>query len=107
MRTMEQEQGSGKRRSNVVWLLVILAVVLVWLWWRPPQDSHKQSAVNDPSETSDLIADEIIVDFKDADSDTRVAEVGKQLGLTFELVSNQAIHERLYKAHVDPALRDE
>jgi serine protease len=99
---MSQERANGRRR-NLVWLLVIAAVLLVWLLWRPPGSSHHPTA----SDESDVIASEIIVDFSDADSDARVAEVAQKLGIELRLVSHQARNERLYRAHVEPARRDE
>jgi serine protease len=91
------------KRRGLVWLLVLLAVLLIWIFWRPPAENHHPAALGDPS---DAVADEIIVDFADSDSDARVAEVGRLVGVDFHLVSQKAADERLYRAHVDPAKRD-
>src|SRR5262249_51027688 len=86
------------------WLLVLLAIVLIWIFWRPPEDNGRTTTV--AADQLGAAADEIIVDFSDADGDGRVAEVGRLVGVDFQLVSSQAVHERLYRAHVDPARRD-
>jgi serine protease len=94
---------SKRKGRGLLWLLVLLAVLLVWWFWQPPADNgHVRAASDDVS----AAADEIIVDFADADGDARVAEVGRALGVDFHLVSSQARDERLYRAHVDPAARD-
>src|SRR5262249_23769703 len=102
--TMSNEPTVQRRGRGIVWLLVLLAVLLIWWFWRPPGDSHRFVPGGD---TASLSADEIIVDFSDADSDARVAEVGRTLGVDFHLVSSQSKNERLYKAYVYPGRRDE
>jgi serine protease len=96
------EETRGKR-GGWLWLLVLLAIVLIWIFWRPPADNGRAAGAGDEIGAA---SDEVIVDFSDADGDARVAEVGRLVGLDFHLVSDQAVHERLYRAHVDPARRD-
>ena len=99
---MSNEPTQRKGRGYI-WLLVLLAVLLIWWFWKPPADNGHVTAVSDDISVK---ADEIIVDFADADGDARVAEVGRELGVDFALVSSQARNERLYRAHVEPGRRD-
>jgi serine protease len=98
------ETVRGKRRSGLIWLLVLLAVFLIWWFWRPPADNGRLA---DESSLDGADADEILVDFRDDNSAERVAEVGRQFGLELRLVSRQAEDERLYRAVVAPERRDE
>jgi serine protease len=105
----ESTNFGGKRRgSGFIWLLVLLAVLLVWWFWRPPASHHHGAqAVGAADRYEGADADEIIVDFKDDDSAARVAEVGARFGIDLQLVSKQSEDERMYRAKVDPARRDE
>src|SRR5262245_59064864 len=96
------EEKHGKARG-LVWLLVLLAILLIWIFWRPPVDNGRAAGIGDDV---GALSDEIIVDFSDADGDARVAEVGRLVGVDFHLVSHQAVNERLYRAHVAPERRD-
>jgi serine protease len=97
------DEKHGKR-TGFVWLLVLLAILLIWIFWRPPEDNGRTVAT--AADQVGAARDEILVDFSDADGDARVAEVGRLVGADFRLVSHQAVHERLYRAHVDPSRRD-
>jgi serine protease len=99
---MDEQRTSGRRR-NWIWLLVILAVVVIWFLWRPPRDNAAPASQSDAAATD---PDDVLVDFKDAISDERVAEIGRSLGLELRLVSSPARHERLYRAHVAADQRD-
>jgi serine protease len=91
------------KRRGVLWLLLLLLVVLVWWWWRPPADNGNLALAVD--DMGDL--DDILVDFKDDVSASRIAEIGKLAGVELQLVSDQSADERFYRAHVEPSLRDE
>lgn len=88
-----------QKRRGWLWLLVLLAVVFIWIIWRPPADNGRALG---PGDELDARTDEIIVDFADADGDARVAEVGRMVGVQFQLVSRQSVDERLFRAHVEP-----
>jgi serine protease len=104
MNTMADETGDfrSKKRSGLMWLLLLLAVFLVWWFWRPPADNGHAAGID--WEGADI--NEIIVDFNDDVSPERVAEVGARFGLDLRLVSKQSEDERMYRATVDPARRD-
>lgn len=98
---MDDQPYEGKRR-NLLWLLVLLAVVLIWWMWRPPRDNGTFAA--DPLAETD--PDDILLDLRDDVSDADVAAIERQYGIVLELVSRQSLDERFYRAHVDPARRD-
>jgi serine protease len=98
------EQTQGKRRSGIVWLLVLLAVVLIWWFWRPPADNGR--ALDPAADLAGADPDEILVDFRDDLGGERLAEVERALEIDLVLVSDQSEDERLYRAVVDPARRD-
>ncbi len=101
----DEMQTQGKRRSGWVWVLFLLAVVLVWWFWKPPADNGSSARVIDLSDEGADV-DELIVDFRDDESAAHVNEIGARFGLAFELVSQQSADERMYRAKVDPARRD-
>jgi len=104
------DAGSTKRkRSNLVWLLVILAVVLVWIYWRPGSDNGATAAQIAADRQAAMAAtdpDDILVDLKDDVSDADVAALERDVGIHLKLVSNQSLDERFYRAHVPANRRD-
>ncbi|MEZ4365165.1 MAG: S8 family serine peptidase [Kofleriaceae bacterium] len=94
--------------SRYRWVLVALALVLLFLYLRPDRDhdgvsadvlaADRLSAPTDP--------DDILIDLRDDVSDATVAQLERDLGLHLVLVSDESRDERFYRAHVDPALRD-
>src|SRR5262245_38139775 len=106
---MDDEQSMPAKKRTVWWLLVILAVVLIWWWWKPPKDNGTSQLGAAGDDAADLAAadpDDILVDLRDSDSASRVAEIERQFGIDLVLVSDQAADEQLYRAHVSPERRD-
>ncbi len=101
-----------KRRSTWFWVLVLVAVVVAWWFYNGQTSKQLASDTNKPTATyadlgsSDLDVDDVIVDFDDDVSTSRIAAIGAELGVTFEDISPESRDERLYRAHVDPARRD-
>jgi serine protease len=95
---MDDERHEGKR--NWIWLLIIIAVILIWWFWRPHGTTHHVASADDAGQT---VPGEILVDLADSDSDARVAEVGRIEGLTLQPVDDTGLRHRLYRAAVDPA----
>ena len=99
-------ENTKKRGSKLVWLLLLVAMVLVWIYFRPAQ----QQGVSDAELESDRLAalgadpDDILVDLKDSVSDADVKAIESQLGIDLVLVSDESYDERFYRAHV-PAAR--
>src|SRR5262245_41298883 len=111
-------QENGKRkRTNLFWLLVLAAVVLVWWFFRPSGASHHPAALDGATAQeieADRVADmayadpdDILVDVVDSASDAQIAAIERDLGIDLVLVSDQSADERFYRAHVDPAQRDQ
>src|SRR5688572_8552543 len=98
-----QRSGPGK----VLWLLLAVAIVLMWWYLRPKHDpgagvaqemSDRANAATDP--------DDVLVDLKDDASPATIAAIERDLGIDLVLVSDQSQDEKFFRAHVDPARRD-
>jgi serine protease len=103
----EQQQAQRPGPSKVLWLLLALAIVLMWWYFRPHHDpgagvaqemSDAATAATDP--------DDVLVDLKDDASPATIAAIERDLGIALVLVSDESYNERFYRAHVDPARRD-
>ncbi len=102
------DNAKRKRANNLVWLLVLLAVLVVWYFLR----SGGLGGVSKAQVKADRVAavdadpDDILVDLDDDATDQQVAALDRDFGIDLELVSDQSLDERFYRAHVDPARRD-
>jgi serine protease len=104
-----EETTEKKGRSGLVWLLLGLALVLLWWWYRPEGEPRQTTPDLDPAAqlTADgADPDDILVDLKDNASDAQVAAIERDLGIDLVLVSDQSLDERFYRAHVDASRRD-
>lgn len=98
-------ENTGKRgRSKVFWLLLLVAMVMVWLYFRPSQEVAASDAEIEADRIAALGADidDILVDLKDSVDDGDVAAIERELGIDLILVSDQSLDERFYRAHVSP-----
>lgn len=77
---------------------MLVAVVLVWIFFRPA--GHDAAQVADSSAMTYADPDDILVDLHDHASDGDVARLERELGIDLELVSPQSEDERFYTAHV-------
>jgi len=103
------DAGAKRKRSNLLWLLVIVAVVVVWFYWRPGADNGAtQAEMNADRQAAMALTDrdDILVDLRDDVGDSTVAEIEKQFGIDLVLVSDQSLDERFYRAHVPAHRRD-
>ncbi len=96
-------ENTGKRgRSKIFLILLLVAMVLVWFYFRPPA----QSGISDAEIEADRIAalgsdlDDILVDLKDDVSMDEVEAIERELGIDLVLVSDQSADEQFYRAHV-------
>jgi serine protease len=100
----EQETSKKSGASKILWLLLALAIVLLW-WYFRPDGSHKVAQPLDSTVTAAIDRSDILVDLKD---DASPAAIEKALGLKLVLVddSGEAASTKLYRAHVDPDRED-
>jgi serine protease len=103
---MEERSPAKQKRGGLVWLLILVAVVLVWVFFRPagidkavPTGGTENS--RDPAYAVWGDPDDILVDLRDDVSDEDVAAIEAELGIDLVLVSNQSEDERFYRANVD------
>jgi serine protease len=98
-----------KRGGGLLWILVILAVALLWWYLRPAGTGGADEAAMaaDRVAAVDVDPDTILVDLVDDASDAQVAAIERDFGIDLELVSDQSLDERFYRAHVDPARQAE
>jgi serine protease len=105
-----EERSAGKKRGGLVWLLVLVAVILVWWFFRPAGMQAAYQPDHHADETFDVSAlghpDEILVDLVDHATDADVAALEREFGIELRLVSPQSEDERFYRATVDPMRRD-
>ena len=100
---MDEKTAGKKNRGGIFWLLVLLAVILVWWFFRPTGRMDAAQPADDPSEVALLgDPDDILVDLDDDAAAGAVAALEKDLGIDLELVSPQSADEQFYRAHVDP-----
>lgn len=104
-----QDRNNGKRkRGNLLWLLVLVAVVVAW-WYLTPSGTTGATQAQieaDRAAMLDTDPDDILVDLRDDASDADVAEIERRFGIDLVLVSDQSLDERFYRAHVPPHRRD-
>lgn len=104
----EQQQAQRPGPSKVLWLLLAIAIVLMWWYFRPKHDAGVDAA----QEMSDFLnaetdPDDVLVDLVDDATPEMIAKIERELGIELVLVSDQSEDEKFFRAHVDPARRDE
>lgn len=104
---MENRERPQKKRSNILWLLVILVVIVVWFLIRPAPDGDAAvTAADRQAAMAFSDPDDILVDFFDDTTDAQIAAVERATGIDLVLVSDQSRDERFYRAHVAASARD-
>jgi len=104
---MSEKSGHDSRRSGrskIFWLLLLVAMVAVWVYFRPADDNGLSNAQIEADRVAAIGADpdDILVDLKDDVSDSDVARIEREFGIDLVLVSDQSLDERFYRAHVSP-----
>ena len=102
---MDEKRES--KRSTLLWLLVLVAVIFLWWYTRPtPDPGAAASQIVDDRAAAITDPDDILVDLRDNASPDQVAALERDLGIDLVLVSDQAKDEQFYRAHVPAARRD-
>jgi serine protease len=103
---MDEQDAKRAKPSTWLWALLILAVVLLW-WYFRPASSHKVAQVDDDAAQA-IDRSEIVVDLRDDVTPSQVSALEHDLGITLTLAdqSGEAAATKLYVAHVDPARED-
>jgi serine protease len=104
------EQGTkrGGPFGRLLWLLVILAIVVLW-WYFRGRSEDTQARIDmrqaDHVAAIDTDPDDILVDLEDHASPDAIE---RELGIDLVLVDDSGIAQetQLYRAHVNPAKRD-
>jgi serine protease len=101
------EQQSKRGLGRFLWLFVIIAIVLLW-WYFRPESQHVASL---DAERADAVAavtdpDDILVDLKDDVTPDAIAALERTVGIRLALVDDTAAATKLYRAHVAPDRRD-
>jgi serine protease len=94
------------KKSQVLWILVLAAVIFLWWYLRPQPDDAAASAADIAADTRAAIGadpDDLLIDLRDDVSPAQVADVEADLGIDLQLVSDQSADEQFYRAHVDAA----
>ncbi len=94
--------GKPAKRSALLWLLVLLAVVVLWWYLRPAPDEGASNARIESDRIAAIGADpdDVIVDLRDDASPALVASIEREHGIDLVLISDQARDEQVYRAHV-------
>jgi serine protease len=101
---MEEQERKRSGYGRLLWVLVIVAIVVIWYVFRPGQPDKLASATqNDPSLG---LPDEILVDLQDDASPAQIAAIERDLGIHLTLVSDESRDEAFYRAHVPAGRRD-
>lgn len=112
---MDENSSSSRDRTRnpfgrILWLLVIVLIVVLWWWFRTDRDRADELAeAADPAALAASDPDDILIDLVDGASPDTVAAIERELAIDLELVDDSGVAEatKLYRAHVDPARRDE
>jgi serine protease len=106
---MDEQETQPPRRggSRILWLLVILAMVLVW-WYFRPEGAHKVAQPLGADAMAAIDQSDVLVDLKDDATPAQVAALDRQLGIDLQLAdqSGEAARTKLYRAHVAPGQED-
>ena len=103
----ETQPKRGGGLGKILWLLVLVALVLLWWHFRgktSPGNSAAEQAEDRITAVTD--PDDILVDLKDDVSPGELAAIEREAGIQLELVDPTAEDSKLYRAHVEPGRRD-
>ncbi len=104
----EQETKRNGGAGKLLWLLVIVAIAVLWWYFRGRSEdtlARQQERQTDYLAAADTDPDDILVDLKD---DASPEAIEREFGINLVLVDDSGIasETQLYRAHVEPARRD-
>src|SRR5258707_15806370 len=102
-----EEQAKRGGPGRMLWILVLLAIVVLWWYFRPEGHPGATRAVEQADAyLAPTEPDEILVDLRDDATPAMIAAIEREVGVRLALVDATAAATKLYRAHVDPARRD-
>jgi serine protease len=103
---MDEQQTKRGGAGKILWLLVILAIVVLWWYFQPDgQRGIAQAQLDEDAAAAVTDPDDILIDLVD---DATPDAIEQALGIDLVLVSDAgpAAQTKLFRARVDPARRD-
>src|SRR4051812_28951670 len=104
---MDEQQAKRGGPSRFLWILVLLAVVVLW-WYFRPESNHEVHPADEQAEAAvaPIEPDEILVDLRDDATPAMIAAIERDAGIQLALVDDTAAETKLYRAHVDADRRE-
>ena len=104
---MDEQQAKKAGMGRWLWVLVILAIVVLW-WYFRPGSTHKVAQIDADDAAQAIDRDDVLVDLKDDATPQQIAAIEKDLGIQLVAVddSGEAAATKLYRAHVDANRED-
>jgi len=104
---MDEQQTKRGSAGRFLWILVLLAIVVLWWFFRPEADRGAAgAALQQDASVAATDPDDILVDLRDDATPAMRAAIERDVGVQLVLVDDTAAATKLYRAHVDPARRD-
>ncbi|MDB4953293.1 MAG: peptidase and in kexin sedolisin [Myxococcales bacterium] len=109
---MDEQQAKRPGVSKLLWVFVILAMVLLWWYFRPEADpgatlAEQAADTSSAQAQAQVDPDDVLVDLKDDASPEQIAKLERDLGIKLVLVDSTAAEQKLFRAHVDPSRETE
>src|SRR5690242_16716865 len=104
---MDEQDTKRAGLGRYLWVLVLVALVVLWWYFRPGQ-THKEIGKLDDHAAQAIDREDILVDLKDDATPAQIAAIEHDLGITLTAVddSGEAKATQLYRAHVAPSRED-
>ena len=99
---MEEQQTKRSGVGRLLWLVVAIAIVVLWWFFKPDGNTKVAQALDANASTE---ADTVLVDLKDNATPDQIAAIERDVGIKLVLVDDtgEATATKLFRAHVDPA----
>jgi serine protease len=99
------EQAPKRSRSSWTWLLVLVAIVVAWWWFRGSHGAkHAEINADDPAAQAAIDPSDVLIDLKDDATPAQVSAIERDLGIQMQLVDRvEGAKTQLYRARVEPS----